>query len=437
MGRQRRAGGLAEALDDVEHARRDLRLGEHLGQQRRGQRRPLGGLEYDGVAGRERGSDPPRGEHQRRVPGHDQPGHADRLAERVVDELVADLERAAVELGDDSRVVVEVLRGAVGEPVHLRDRQADVAHLGLDQLGRALADAGGDTAQHRGPLLGLGARPLAVVEGAPGGLDRRVDVGLAPVGDVGEDRVGRGIKRLERAGGLAGHELTVYVVALKPIAMRYAVVALRRCRVNHHYDPIRFLIGNERKRVIPDIGRVGVWSRELRFYSDRGVRRDAAAELEELGYSALFIPDVGGDVFGACGETLAATRSVPVLTGILNIWMHSAADVAAGVASLGQRFVLGLGASHSPVVGERYARPLSAMRAYLDELDAAGVGERFLAALGPRMLELSRDRGIGAHPYLVTVAHTRAARELLGPDRLLAVEQGVVLSRDRGPARAH
>jgi probable F420-dependent oxidoreductase len=207
--------------------------------------------------------------------------------------------------------------------------------------------------------------------------------------------------------------------------------------VNHHYDPIRFLIRNERERVKPDIGRVGVWSRELRFYNDPGARRDAAAELEALGYSALFIPDVGGDVFGACAETLAATRAVPVLTGILNIWMHTAAEVAAGVASLGPRFVLGLGASHAPVVGERYARPLAAMRAYLDELDAAGVDERFLAALGPRMLELSRDRAIGAHPYLVTVAHTRAARQLLGPDRLLAVEQGVVLARDRGPARAH
>jgi len=126
-----------------------------------------------------------------------------------------------------------------------------------------------------------------------------------------------------------------------------------------------------------------------------------------------------------------------VLTGILNIWMHSASSVAAGSASLGPRFVLGLGASHESMIGERYARPLSAMRAYLDELDAAGVRERFLAALGPRMLELSRDRADGAHPYLVPVEHTRAARALLGPDRRLLVEQGVVLSADREPARAH
>jgi probable F420-dependent oxidoreductase len=191
------------------------------------------------------------------------------------------------------------------------------------------------------------------------------------------------------------------------------------------------------ERVKPSIGRVGVWSRELRYHDDRGLARDAAAELEALGYSALFIPDAGGDVFGACAEMLAATRSVPVATGILNIWMHTAAAVAAGVAALGPRFVLGLGASHEAMIGDRYARPLSAMRAYLDELDAVGVRERFLAALGPRMLELSRDRGIGAHPYLVTVEYTGTARQRLGPDALLVVEQGVVLARGREAARAH
>ncbi|HEY6889741.1 MAG TPA: TIGR03620 family F420-dependent LLM class oxidoreductase, partial [Solirubrobacter sp.] len=184
-------------------------------------------------------------------------------------------------------------------------------------------------------------------------------------------------------------------------------------------------------------GRVGVWSRELRFCPDRGAAHDAAAELEQLGYAALWIPDVGGDVFGACEELLAATRTIPLLTGILNIWMHDAAEVAARSTALGERFTLGLGASHEAVIGERYARPLSAMRAYLDQLDALGGGERLLAALGPRMLELSRTRAAGAHPYLVPVEHTRRAREILGPDRALAVEQGVVLADDRAAARAH
>src|ERR1700758_3109786 len=71
-----------------------------------------------------------------------------------------------------------------------------------------------------------------------------------------------------------------------------------------------------------DLGKVGIWSRELRFNPDRGARTAAAAELEELGYLAIFIPDVGGDVLGAVAELLAATRRVPFATGILNIWMH-------------------------------------------------------------------------------------------------------------------
>jgi len=77
---------------------------------------------------------------------------------------------------------------------------------------------------------------------------------------------------------------------------------------------------------------VGVWSRELRFGRDRGDAREAAAELEQLGFGALWIPDVGGDVFGACEELLTATRSIPLLTGILNLWMHDAAEVGAGRA---------------------------------------------------------------------------------------------------------
>jgi probable F420-dependent oxidoreductase len=183
--------------------------------------------------------------------------------------------------------------------------------------------------------------------------------------------------------------------------------------------------------------RVGVWSRELRYCDDRALARDAAAELEELGYGALWIPDAGGDVFGACEELLAATRAIPLLTGILNLWMHDAAEVAERSAALGERFTLGLGASHEALIGERYAKPLSAMRAYLDELDAHGADTRLLAALGPKMLELARDRGAGAHPYLVPVEHTRRARAILGPDRVLGVEQGVVLARDRDAARAH
>jgi probable F420-dependent oxidoreductase len=192
------------------------------------------------------------------------------------------------------------------------------------------------------------------------------------------------------------------------------------------------------------LGRVGVWSRALRYHPDRAAAADAVAELEALGYGAAWLPDTGGDVLGDVAGVLEATSSIAVATGILNIWMHLPEYVARGCSALHHdhpgRFVLGLGASHAPIVGERYARPLSTMRDYLDELDGAdpplAQDRRVLAALGPRMLELARDRAAGAHPYLVTPEHTRRAREILGPDRVLAVEQSVDLDGGLDEARA-
>lgn len=194
------------------------------------------------------------------------------------------------------------------------------------------------------------------------------------------------------------------------------------------------------------LGRVGIWSNKLRYFEDRAAVADAAAELDEQGWGALWLPDVGGDVLGDCEHVLNATRRVAVATGILNIWMHEAPAIAAGVAGLDERhpdrFLLGLGASHPSVVAA-YEKPYSSMVAYLDALDAAtptvAPGDRILAALGPRMLELSRDRAGGAHSYLVPVEHTRQAREVLGSDRLLAPELAVVLEPADGEAtaRAH
>ena len=196
-----------------------------------------------------------------------------------------------------------------------------------------------------------------------------------------------------------------------------------------------------------DLGRAGIWSRELRYNPDRGARAAAAAELEDLGYGAIFIPDAGGDVLGAAGHLLAATRRIAVATGVLNIWMHDPAEVASRHASLmarfGPRFLLGLGNSHAPLVegalGVPYVRPYSKMVAYLDALDAAPApvpaGERMLAALGPRMLSLARERAAAAHPYLVPPEHTAAAREAIGPGTVLAPEQAVVLDLDRRRGR--
>jgi probable F420-dependent oxidoreductase len=202
-----------------------------------------------------------------------------------------------------------------------------------------------------------------------------------------------------------------------------------------------------------ELGQLGVWSGALR-YGDRAPAREAAAELEELGYGAAWLPGgVGGDIFDAVEALLGASTRMVVATGIVNLWMHDPAETAARYAGIAaaqpERFLLGLGVSHRPLVDAndpgRYQHPLAAMQEYLDGLDAAAppvpVAGRALAALGPRMLELARDRSGGAHPYLVTPEHTYDARSVLGPAPLLAPEQAIVFSDDataaREIARAH
>jgi len=188
----------------------------------------------------------------------------------------------------------------------------------------------------------------------------------------------------------------------------------------------------------------GVWSPELR-YGDPAEIADLAAELEVLGFSALWIPDVGGDVLGSLGVLLDATSSAVIATGILNIWLHTAADVGAWRAGLAdadrERLLIGVGISHAPFIdaqpGLSWERPLATTRAYLDAMDEAGIplDARCVAALGPKMLALARDRSAGAHPYLVTPEHTARARDTLGEEALLAVEQGAVLETDPDVAR--
>jgi probable F420-dependent oxidoreductase len=188
-----------------------------------------------------------------------------------------------------------------------------------------------------------------------------------------------------------------------------------------------------------DLAGVGVWSSQLR-YGDPSESAEAAAELDELGFTALWIPDVGGPVLEAVGHLLAATKRTVIATGILNLWMHSPTDVAASYAELtdehGQRFLLGIGVSHAPLIDAgnpgRYRKPLAATTEFLDGLDSAQrpvpADGRVLAALGPKMLALSASRARGAHPYLVTPEHTAAARATLGEGPLLLPEQSVILS---------
>jgi probable F420-dependent oxidoreductase len=191
----------------------------------------------------------------------------------------------------------------------------------------------------------------------------------------------------------------------------------------------------------------GVWAGQLR-YGEAGEIAAVAGELDALGYSALWIPDVGGDVLEAVEVLLGATQRAVVATGILNIWMHTPEEVAqrrgTWQESWQQRVLLGLGVSHAPLIDRdepgRYTKPYQKMVEYLDALDAAEpplpAGARVLAALGPRMLALARDRTAGVHPYLVPPEHIAYAREIVGPDALIATEQAVVLESDPATARA-
>ncbi|MFJ4832624.1 LLM class F420-dependent oxidoreductase [Streptomyces sp. NPDC088747] len=189
------------------------------------------------------------------------------------------------------------------------------------------------------------------------------------------------------------------------------------------------------------VGPYGVWSVGLRSEDPtrRGELAEAAAELEELGFGAVWLG--GNSEVRNAVPLIEATSRLIVATGIQSIWQHEAAETAARFAEVEAahpgRFLLGLGVSHAKLA-ERYRRPYSAMVGHLDALDAAGVPaeRRVLAALGPRMLELSRDRAAGSHPYLVTPEHAAVAREILGDAPLLAPETKVVLETDPERARS-
>lgn len=183
---------------------------------------------------------------------------------------------------------------------------------------------------------------------------------------------------------------------------------------------------------------------------------EAARRVEALGYSALWQPmGLRRDLLVTASLQLAATQRLVIATGIVPIYERAPLLMAAGLRTLreqsGNRFLLGLGVSHSAftqaLFGRDYAPPLRAMREFLDKMDAGvalpgtsqqaaaePVGPRVLAALGPAMLALARDRAQGAHPYFMPPEHTRRARAILGPDRFLCPEVKVVLETD--PARA-
>jgi probable F420-dependent oxidoreductase len=199
------------------------------------------------------------------------------------------------------------------------------------------------------------------------------------------------------------------------------------------------------------LGPIGIWTRQL---DDQPATKaqEAASELEALGYGAIWFGEAAGrEALTNAGLLLAGTTRIVIATGIANIYARDPVAVAAGQKTLAEaypdRFVLGLGVSHAPLVEQvrhhRYEKPVSTMRAYLDAIDEAPYRAvppssrpiRLLAALGPKMLQLAAERADGAHPYNVNPEHTAQAREILGQGRYLCPEQAVVLETDPRKAR--
>ncbi|TQM28729.1 LLM class F420-dependent oxidoreductase [Nocardia bhagyanarayanae] len=185
---------------------------------------------------------------------------------------------------------------------------------------------------------------------------------------------------------------------------------------------------------IDALGRFGVW----RGY--QGVTPDDASELEQLGYGTVWLGGSPPAELPVVESLLAATETLTVATSIVNVWSAPAKTVAESYHRIEEsypgRFLLGVGVGH-PEFNDPYRKPYEALVEYLDELDAAGVPKQrlALAALGPRVLELARDRTAGALPYLVTPEHSRRARAILGEGTLLAVEQKLVVEEDPERAR--
>lgn len=198
-----------------------------------------------------------------------------------------------------------------------------------------------------------------------------------------------------------------------------------------------------------DLSGRGVWFYPDGLTSDETV--DFAKRLEEMGYSALWLPDAGGrDVFALAARLLDHTDRLVIATGVANVYARDPLAMKSAQLTLaeqsGGRFLLGIGISHQLLVedvrGHVYGKPVTTMRAYLEGMKAAQYGgfppaeepPTVLAALGPKMLELARDEAEGAHPYMVTPEHTRNARGILGPQKLLCTEQKVLFEADRTKA---
>lgn len=188
-----------------------------------------------------------------------------------------------------------------------------------------------------------------------------------------------------------------------------------------------------------ELGRFGLWTSYRAIGEENAA--DAAQLAERLGYGTFWLG--GSPRPSMVTPLLAATKRLCAATGIVNVWADPAELVAGEQAQVRSeypdRFMMGIGIGH-PEATSDYTRPLKSMREFLDRLDAAQpqlpADGRCLAALGPKMLDLARDRASGTHTYFVAPEHTRFARERLGPDALIAAELACAVDTDVERGRA-
>jgi probable F420-dependent oxidoreductase len=209
-------------------------------------------------------------------------------------------------------------------------------------------------------------------------------------------------------------------------------------------------MGAEHDAVRARLGRVGVWTFAFDSLPAAAVR-GAVTDIERMGYPALWVPEGGTsrEVFAHLSLLLAATDRITVCSGIANVTARHPEAMAGGARTLadafGGRVVLGIGIGHQYTAGRRgqeWTDPVGRMESYLHAMDTAQMGpepevsvRRLLAALGPRMLRVAAERALGVHTYFVPVEHTARAREALGPEPVLAVEQTAIVSVDPAAAR--
>ena len=200
-----------------------------------------------------------------------------------------------------------------------------------------------------------------------------------------------------------------------------------------------------------NLGRIGLWAADFDL-QPMAKAQEAIAQVEEMGYGAVWVPEaVIREPFASTALLLSATKKMVLATGIASLHARTAQTMQAGWKTLTEafpdRFLLGIGVSHAPMVQGvhkgNYDKPYSTMVEYLDAMDSGiffaaaptTAPQRVLAALGPKMLKLAAERGAGAHPYFTPVEHTAFARETMGAHALLAPELAVVLETDATKAR--